>query len=349
MLDFLATYALFLLKAITIVAAILLIFSGIAAVAGKNRIKPREKISIRNLNHKYEDLRNAINAETLTKHELKELEKKKKEEEKAKKKKQKKGKKSEGNEKKRIFVLSFNGDVDANAVETLREEVTAVLTSAKPIDEVLVRVDSAGGVIHGYGLAASQLQRIRDRKIPLTVAVDKVAASGGYLMACVADKIVAAPFAIVGSIGVVAEIPNFNKLLKKHDVSYEQITAGEYKRTLSMFGENTPKGRKKMQEEVEEAHGLFKKFIATHRPKVSISKVSTGEHWYGTDALRLKLIDEIITSDDYLFNASNCEDISIYEITYTIRKSISEKFSFLAKAMRKGSEKAGLFKMFAKL
>ena len=330
MLEFLSTYGMFLLKVITATAAILLVFSGILAISGKNKIKPREKISIRNLNDKYTELKDAINFETLSKDEFKALEKKQKQDKKAE---AKKNKTKKTKHQKRIFLLNFDGDTEASAVETMREEITAVLTAAKPEDEVVVRIDSAGGMIHSYGLAASQLQRIRDHKIPLTVSVDKVAASGGYLMACVADKIIASPFAILGSIGVLAEIPNFNRLLKKHDVTYEQITAGEYKRTLSMFGENTTKGRKKMQEEVEEAHKLFKKFVATHRPKVAIEKISTGEHWYGSRALQLKLVDEIITSDDYLLSAS--EESKIYEITYTIKKSITERFSFLAKAARR--------------
>lgn len=327
MMNFLAIYGLFLLKVITIIVAILLGVSGIVAIASKNKFKPKEKISIRNLNHKYENLKEAINNETLSKDELKELEKIKKKSEKKEKKKNKK------KEQQRIFILNFDGDVNAAAVETLREEITTILTTAKPIDEVVLKLDSTGGVIHGYGLAASQLQRIRDHKIPLTVIVDKVAASGGYLMACVANKIVAAPFAIIGSIGVVAEIPNFHQLLKKHDVKYEQITAGEYKRTLSMFGENTSKGRKKMQEEVEEAHGLFKNFIVKHRPKVAINKISTGEHWYGVDALKLKLVDEIATSDEYLYSASLKANTNLYEITYTIRKNIVEKFGVSTKKL----------------
>ena len=108
-----------------------------------------------------------------------------------------------------------------------------------------------------YGLAASQMQRIRDKKLKLTVCVDKVAASGGYMMAVVADKIIAAPFAVLGSIGVLAQVPNFHRLLKKHDVDFEMLTAGKYKRTLTMFGENTDKGREKFQEDIEDTHVLF--------------------------------------------------------------------------------------------
>ena len=181
----------------------------------------------------------------------------------------------------RVFVLNFDGDWKASAVNLFREEITAILCVAKPQDEVVVRLESSGGVVHGYGLAASELQRIKDHHIPLTIAVDKVAASGGYMMACVADKILAAPFAIIGSIGVLAQLPNFHRFLKKHDVDFEQITAGQYKRTLSLFGENTSDGRKKFQTEINEAHQLFKQFITEHRPQIDIDKLATGEYWFG--------------------------------------------------------------------
>lgn len=345
MLNFFVNYGLFLLKAITIILAILALFGGLIAIAGKNKTKLKEKITIRNLNEKFADMRQALNFETLGKADYKAFLKSEKEKEKAKAKREKelekKNKKAvEKNAKKtesqkRIFVLNFNGDVKAEAVEALREEVTAVLTVATLKDEVLVKIESPGGVMHGYGLASSQLARIRERKIPLIAAVDKVAASGGYMMASVADKILAAPFAIVGSIGVVAELPNFNRLLKKHDIAYEQITAGEYKRTLSLFGENTEKGRKKMQNDVEEAHRIFKKFVEKNRPKVTINQVSTGEIWYGAKALQLKLVDELVTSDDYLLKASEKENVKIYEITYTCRKNLAERLAHLNQKLQK--------------
>ncbi|MFA6408943.1 MAG: protease SohB [Gammaproteobacteria bacterium] len=322
MLEFFSTYAMFFLKAITVVVAILVIFGGLGLIASRNKHKSREKMTIRNLNEKFEEMKFAINAEVLNKKEFKEWQKEEKHNQKG------KGKQKKQEEKKRIFVLNFEGDMQASTVNNLREAVTSVLSVAKKTDEVVIKIDSPGGIINGYGLAASQLQRIRDRKIPLTAAVDKVAASGGYLMACVADKILAAPFAILGSIGVVAEIPNFNRLLKKHDIVYEQITSNEYKRTLSMFGENTPKGRKKMQEDVEEAHQLFEKFISMHRPKVNIDKVATGEHWYGTRALELKLIDTVQTSDDYLLELS--EKAKIYEVDYVIKKPLAERVGLAA-------------------
>lgn len=223
----------------------------------------------------------------------------------------------------KLFVIDFTGSMDAHEVDALREEVTAVLAVAQADDAVLVRLESGGGVVHGYGLGASQLQRLRQKNISLTVAVDKVAASGGYMMACIADKIVAAPFAIVGSIGVIAQLPNFNKLLKKNHIDFEQFTAGEFKRTVTVFGENTDKGRQKFQQELEETHVLFKDFVKRHRQQLEIDEVATGEHWFGYQALELKLVDELTTSDDYLL--TQLSERQVYKVQYRLRKSIAEK------------------------
>ncbi len=211
---------------------------------------------------------------------------------------------------------------------SLREEVTAVLAVAREGDEVLLKLESGGGMVHGYGLASSQLDRIKAAGLPLTISVDKVAASGGYMMACIADKIVSAPFAIVGSIGVIAQLPNFNKLLKKHDIEFEQLTAGEYKRTLTMFGENSDKAREKFKEELEETHGLFKDFIRDHRPALDLDKVATGEHWFGTQAHELGLVDEISTSDDLVVAA--CKDKTVLAIHYVQKKKLSDKLAGVA-------------------
>lgn len=229
----------------------------------------------------------------------------------------------DGVHKKRIYVLNFHGDIRASAVSSLREEITAILTVATENDEVFVRLESGGGVVHGYGLGASQLMRVREKNIPLTVSVDKVAASGGYMMACVGSRILAAPFSIIGSIGVIAQVPNFNRVLKKHDIEYDQFTAGEFKRTVTMFGENTDEAKAKFREEIEDIHVLFKDFIVQHRPDVDIVKISTGESWPGTRALEKKLVDELKTSDDYLLERSI--DTDIYEIKYVSKKSLGEK------------------------
>jgi len=235
----------------------------------------------------------------------------------------------------RLFIINFDGDVEASAVENMREEITAIISAADKNDQVLVRLESPGGMVHSYGLAASQLSRIKQANLKLIVAVDEVAASGGYMMACVADEILAAPFAIVGSIGVVAELPNFHRLLKHNKVDYEQHTAGEYKRTLTMFSENSEAARTKFKQELEETHDLFKQFITDNRPSLDIDKVATGEHWYGTQAIDLGLIDKIQTSDDYIVNTA--QDKDVFEITYQVKKPLAERLSFsVHSAIEKG-------------
>ena len=223
----------------------------------------------------------------------------------------------------KVFVLNFLGDLQASAVEQLRQEVTSVLTVATPSDEIVVRLESPGGVVHAYGLAASQLQRIRAQNIPLTATIDKVAASGGYMMAAVADKILAAPFAVVGSIGVVAQVPNVHRLLKKHDVDVELITAGEHKRTLTMLGENTDEGREKFTEQLEDIHKLFQEHVVAHRDVVDIKEVATGEAWYGQRAIDVKLVDRLITSDSYL--AECATDREVYLLRWAVQKKPLER------------------------
>ena len=310
----LAEYGLFLAKTITFVIAILLIGGGLASLITRGRSeKGAERLELTKLNEHLEDLKQQLFEKILSKKEYKKWNK-------IEEKKQKSVKKET---KHRIFVLNFDGDVKASTVTELREEITALLQIATPKDEVVVKLESPGGVVHGYGLAASQLQRLRDHKIPLTIIVDKVAASGGYMMACVANKLIAAPFAIIGSIGVIIELPNFNRLLKKHDIDYEQLTAGEYKRTLTLFGENTEQGRVKMKADLEVAHDLFKRFIGQHRPQLDLTKVATGEHWFGSEAFTLGLVDANQTSDDYLLSAS--EKADVYVLKYVRKKTLGQR------------------------
>ena len=229
-----------------------------------------------------------------------------------------------------MYVLGFDGDVKASATESLREEISAVLPQIEKGDEVLVKVESPGGMVHSYGLASSQLQRIKNAGVPLVIAVDKVAASGGYMMACVADRIIAAPFAVLGSIGVVAQLPNFHRLLKKNDVDFELFTAGEHKRTVTMFGENTDKGREKFVEELEETHVLFKNFVSANRPALDIGKVATGEIWYGQNALEEGLIDELQTSDAFV--QGRLADWDVFEVTFSQKKNWQEKLGLAAES-----------------
>jgi serine protease SohB len=228
-----------------------------------------------------------------------------------------------GGKRRRVYVLDFRGDIKASAVASLREEVSAALSMATAGDEIVVRIENAGGLVHDHGLAASQLARVRERGVPLVAAVDKVAASGGYLMASVADRIIAAPFAIVGSIGVIAQLPNFHELLERHGITVEQAKGGEFKRSVSTMGRNTEQDRDRLQKQVNEVHDLFKDHVRRYRPTLDIDNVATGEHWYGTRAKELKLVDEITTSDDYLIEASRTADV--YELCYTARRSMSDR------------------------
>lgn len=308
MLSFLSDYSVFLLELVTIAAIVVVSFLIILSAAKK----PHEQshLSVEHLNESVKQRTDGARRTILGKRETRKLLKERKKAEKQ----AKAAKKESLNERPRIFVLDFKGDIRATATASLREEISAVIELAGKGDEVLVRLENAGGAVHEHGLAASQLLRLRARGIPLTVSVDKVAASGGYLMACAADRIVAAPFAVIGSIGVLMQIPNFHRLLEQKGVDFEQITAGKFKRTLTVFGENTDEGREKVKEELIEVHELFQNRIKELRPGVDLEQVATGEHWYGDRALELNLIDEIGTSDDFLLNAADRADL--YKLNY---------------------------------
>ncbi|BBB26070.1 protease SohB [Amphritea japonica] len=332
MVDFLASYGLFLAKALTVVGAIIMVIVVIGVVASRNKKDHKEGyLSVNSLNETLEDMEHALKEVVLDadvyKQQLKDEEKQDKADAKARKKALKKGKVEQPSEpeRKRVFVLDFDGDIKASELEPMREEITAVLTMATEKDEVVVRLESPGGMVHSYGLASSQLERIKRHGVPLTVCVDRVAASGGYMMACLADKIIAAPFSILGSIGVVAQLPNFHRLLQKHDIDYEILTAGEYKRTMTVMGENTEKGREKFIEDLEDTHSLFKEFVAEYRPQVDMEKVATGEVWFGRRALSVNLIDEILTSDEYLAKA--CEEADVYSVRYEYKKTLQDRIS----------------------
>lgn len=312
-MEVLEQFGLFTAQTAVIVLGIAAIIILIAVVAAKSQDKPEIEIEL--LHKKYKLFAKILKAASLNKDELKE----------AKKKDKKDNKEKKHEHQRKVFVLDFNGDIKASAVEHLRQEVTAIVNVATPQDEVVIRLESPGGVVHGYGLAASQLLRIREKGIPLTVCVDKVAASGGYLMSCTANKILCAPFAIVGSIGVVAQIPNFHRILKKHDVDYKEYTAGEFKRTVSLMGEITPKGEEKFKEQLEATHRLFKSFVQSNRPSLDVSKVATGEYWYGQDAKDLGLVDEIRTSDDYLLSQSDTNQI--IKVSFAKKQKLGEKIS----------------------
>jgi serine protease SohB len=334
MAEFFADYGLFLLKTVTIVIAIVVII-GAAAAAGKKAAQ-QDGLEIENLNGKYRKLSAALKKAIMKKADWKKEARAEKERAKAEAK--------ADAPRPTAFIIDFKGDLKASAVPSLREEVSAVLAVAGANDQVVVRLENHGGVVHEHGLAASQLARIRDRNIPLTVVVDKVAASGGYLMACVANRILAAPFAILGSIGVLAQIPNFNRMLGNHGVDFEMITAGKYKRTVTMFGKNTDEDRAKLREELEDVHSLFKGAVAKYRPALDLEKVATGEHWYGTRALDLGLADELRTSDELL--AELAKDHELYRLHYKVKQPLQKRLMANADAALERLDAAGWQRRF---
>lgn len=319
-MEFLAEYASFLAKTVTLVIAIVVVLVTAATLRSKGRRRSAGQLQVSKLNDFYKGLRERLEQSLFDKDQLKTLRKQ-----------QAKGEKKHKKQpetKPRVFVLDFDGDIKASATESLRHEITALLSLATPKDEVVLRLESGGGMVHSYGLASSQLARIRQAGVPLTICIDKVAASGGYMMACIGDKIISAPFAILGSIGVVAQLPNVNKLLKKHDIDFEVLTAGEYKRTLTVFGENTEKGREKFQQDLDITHRLFKNFVSQYRPQLAIDEVATGEIWLGVAALDKQLVDELKTSDEYL--ADRAKNAELFHLHYAERKSLQERVGLAA-------------------
>lgn len=360
-MEYVYEYLVFLAQAVTIVIAIIVVLMTVAGLSARQMQAPgRGHLTVAKINDMLRDLRHAMESALLPDGVVKKQHKAEAKAEKQQAKERAKDKEKDKVEaqatdstasvdgaideatRPRMFVIRFEGDVKASGVDALRQEVSAVLTMAKPTDEVVVAVESPGGMVHGYGLAASQLTRFRNANIPLTVVVDKVAASGGYMMAAVANRIVAAPFAVLGSIGVVAQVPNVHRLLKKNDVDVEVLTAGKHKRTLTFLGENTDEGRAKFKEELEDVHVLFQDFVKEYRPDLDMDQVATGEAWYGTRALELKLVDELATSDEYLMRA--CEAHDVYRVQWDVsRKPIDRLMERLSATLGEVEEAISRF------
>lgn len=318
-MEWLADYAMFLAKATTVLLALVVLLMLVVSLKDRHR-RPDGTLTVNKVNEQIGRMTERLAQSVLDKKAFKLRQKGRKLETKA------RGKSSkDAGERARVFVLCFDGDIKASAVDHLRQEVTAILEMARPEDEIVLKLESGGGMVHSYGLAASQLVRIRDAGIPLTICVDKVAASGGYMMACIGDKVLSAPFAMLGSIGVVAQLPNFHRVLKKHDVDYEMLTAGEYKRTLTMFGENTERGREKFREDLENIHRLFKNFVARYRPQLNVDEVATGEVWFGIEAQQRALIDGVQTSDEYI--TGRVREADVFEVHYVTRKRMQDKLA----------------------
>ena len=321
MTSLLAQYGLFLAKIATVVVAVLIVVAGIAALARRKR-KEAGHIEVTDINRQLEDAGDSIEAVRLPAKLRRALHKRRKAQHRAEQK--------APQEQPCTYLLDFKGDLRASHLDALREEISAVLQVARSGDAALVRVESGGGMVNRYGLAAAQLLRLRDAKLPLTVMVDNVAASGGYLMAAVADRIVASPFALVGSIGVVAQLPNFHRWLKERNIDWEQFTAGKYKRTVTIFGENTEEGRAKLREELEDIHVQFRDFVKERRAKLDMEQVGTGEVWLGSKALELGLVDELATSDEVVRAA--CQRGRVLQVHYRTKRSLPERLRVSAQS-----------------
>jgi serine protease SohB len=319
----LAEYLLFLAETATLVVAALAVVAGVTGViaTARRRGRNRPRLQVTDLGRRQDGLRQALQGHLMPRR----LVRRERKADKSRRRAESRRLVAGGAARPRVFVLDFVGDIRASAVAGLREEVSAVLAVAAEGDEVLVRLENPGGLVNDQGLAASQLLRIHSRGIPLTVAVDKVAASGGYMMACVADRIVAAPFAVVGSIGVIAQIPNVQRLLDRAGVDVEQFKGGEFKRTVTPYGRTTEADRAKFTQEIEDVHALFKEFVATNRPQLDLAVVGTGEIWYGSRALDLQLVDELSTSDDYLLGLRERADL--FGVRYATARPMAAKLT----------------------
>lgn len=316
---FLAPLILFWLKAFGLIVFITVGVVLVLAMGAKiKRQQQKGQLHIENITEKFDEQYRQLQAEILSKKDLKRFIKIQKQNAKARPK----------SLQKKLFVLEFKGGIQAEEVEGLAETITALLQIATEEDHVLLKLNSPGGVVHGYGLAAAQLARIRHKGLKLVIAVDQVAASGGYLMASVGHEIIASPFAVIGSIGVIAQVPNFYRLLKDKGIDFEQITAGNYKRTVTMFGENSEEDRAKLKEQLETIHGQFKHFIKEYRPQIDLEAVATGEYWLAKHALELGLIDKLQVSEDYILSAYQ-QGYQLYEMKYIRKKTLSHKLSTL--------------------
>src|SRR5512143_815654 len=319
--SFASQYALFLAQAATVVLAFVALVAGLSLLSRRKARRPGQ-IEVTDVNRQFEAAGDRIEAVRLPKKAHKALMKQRKAEHKA--------RQVQAGAEPCSYLIDFKGDIRASAFVALREEITAILQVAKAGDDVLLRLESPGGMVNSYGLAAALLLRLRDAKLPLTVMVDTVAASGGYLMAATDDRIVASPFALVGSIGVIAQIPNFHRWLQARNIDWEQFTAGKYKRTVTLFGENTETGRAKLREELEEIHALFRAFVQGRRAQLDMEKVATGEAWLGSKALELGLVHELGTSDEIIRSA--CQRGRVLHVSFQRKLGLPERLRISAQS-----------------
>ena len=223
-------------------------------------------------------------------------------------------------DKSNLYYLEFEGDIQASEAAKLKQEILVCLQVAKPTDVFLILVESSGGSVSNYGDLYSVMEMIKKRGHTLWVAIDRVAASGGYLISLPADKIFATPFALIGSIGVLSEVPNFGGLLDKYGVKMEEYTAGERKMNISMFRENGEEQKEHHRKKLGKIHELFKAQLVKYRggliekKGVDIGELMEGDFWMGENAFELGLVDELKSSVEILLDEK--DHFNILKVNY---------------------------------
>ena len=145
------------------------------------------------------------------------------------------------------------------------------------------------------------------------------------MMAVVADRIVASRLAVIGSIGVVGQVPNVHRLLKRFDIDVLEMTAGTNKRPVSLIGPLTDQGIETFKKQLSDTHRLFRDHVHRFRPQLDIEAVSNGDIWHGVDALTHGLIDEIATSDEMIDRARHEGDLDVFSIRWRQAKNLRER------------------------
>ncbi len=159
---------------------------------------------------------------------------------------------------------------------------------------VVVRIDSPGGTVSGSEALYDALRRLAAKK-PMVAVVDGLAASGGYIAAIGADRIVARQTSLVGSIGVLFQIPNVGQLLDTVGVKVESIKSSPLKAAPSGFEPTSPEARAALQRVVDDNYDWFKRVVQERRKLAAadVATVSDGRVHTGRQAAALKLVDEI--------------------------------------------------------
>lgn len=220
-----------------------------------------------------------------------------------------------------VFVIDYVGSMMASEVVYLTAKIDAIILKSNKDDEVVINITSPGGAVSGYGLVASQIKRLKTAGLKITATVDTVAASGGYMAAVVSDEIIAAPFAMVGSIGVVANVMIYEELLKNIGIQTNVYTSGDSKRTVVPSRVPNAEEEAKLEAQLEEIHSRFKDHVLSFRPDIDEDKVFTGQAFLAADAINFGLVDKIGTSDELLLNLYK-DGHRLIEVQFIIEENI---------------------------